>query len=528
MLKRTRRDLPPQSTRSPALSSHTQHTPPHADCRPTMRRHLALAVLASAGCLVRSQQPDPFQQPCTGYVRLVDGNNDHSGRLEVLHNEEWGTVCDDGFNQQAADLVCWHLMMGCSTGFGNNLEGGSQSSWSGQPIWLDEVSCNGGESSLKECTSEDWGEHNCMPSENVAVSCEQSTTCNQDYDNYHLASCGDDGAYYGGSSDGSYDPSYGYYNENYGRGYNNNYGSYFTGGGSPGGRDPSACDECQARCMGEEMCSCLADNCYDECAAEYGSDVAEEYIGGGTDSQCCQESRTCVLQLTLEITVEGVSPRDIGNEEIDAFKYAFVESSDGMLEYSDIVEVRVSGSGSGRRRLAGGVVMEFVIEQNAADLGTSADDFADRLEDVVSDNVDDGMFVHHVDEAYQGNSMDVGDIEASGGKVTSSSNDEPESESSSSSSSSEEDEPEQDDGDVAAIVAGLVFVVVVVCCCCLVCFCLCCKNKDPTIRDPTQHKQQAPVAQLANVNVELVPATAIVQTTSAGGGGKKAAAQAFI
>ena len=39
-------------------------------------------------------------------VRLVGGPNQKEGRLEVKHNGQWGTVCNDGFTENAAKVVC--------------------------------------------------------------------------------------------------------------------------------------------------------------------------------------------------------------------------------------------------------------------------------------------------------------------------------------------------------------------------------------------------------------------------------------
>ena len=39
-------------------------------------------------------------------MRLVNGATPLEGRLEVFHDGEWGTVCDDGFNNATARLIC--------------------------------------------------------------------------------------------------------------------------------------------------------------------------------------------------------------------------------------------------------------------------------------------------------------------------------------------------------------------------------------------------------------------------------------
>lgn len=40
---------------------------------------------------------------------LSHGNTPYNGRLEIYHGAQWGTVCDDGFGDIEASVVCRYL-----------------------------------------------------------------------------------------------------------------------------------------------------------------------------------------------------------------------------------------------------------------------------------------------------------------------------------------------------------------------------------------------------------------------------------
>ena len=67
--------------------------------------------------------------------------------MEVVYNHRWGTVCDDGWDDTDAGVVCRQLGFG-SSGIA------TESSIFGEgigTIWLDSVKCTGNESTLSSC-----------------------------------------------------------------------------------------------------------------------------------------------------------------------------------------------------------------------------------------------------------------------------------------------------------------------------------------------------------------------------------------
>jgi len=86
----------------------------------------------------------------------------------VYYNGEWGTVCNKGWDNTDASVVCRGLGYGLSgtprylAAFGRGTG----------PIWLDRVSCRGTEYNLAKCTHPGYGVfYSCGHNEDAGVVC---------------------------------------------------------------------------------------------------------------------------------------------------------------------------------------------------------------------------------------------------------------------------------------------------------------------------------------------------------------------
>ena len=130
------------------------------------------------------------RQPKEHALRLL-GVGKKEGLLQIFHEGQWGTICDDNWDMRDAHVACRQL------GFGEaqdpllrSYDGDTYSYEQARqytyptfaqtltqhrspdiPIWMDNVRCLGTEARLVDCAFAGWGLANCGHYEDVAIRC---------------------------------------------------------------------------------------------------------------------------------------------------------------------------------------------------------------------------------------------------------------------------------------------------------------------------------------------------------------------
>lgn len=109
--------------------------------------------------------------PVTLSVRVQEGTEPYNGRIEVMYNGEWGTICNMGWDLNDARVFCRQLGYVDVTATGL-VSYYNYSAGSGR-IWQTNVNCTGQERRFGDCFfTEAWGNaSSCNHSMDVAVQC---------------------------------------------------------------------------------------------------------------------------------------------------------------------------------------------------------------------------------------------------------------------------------------------------------------------------------------------------------------------
>ncbi|XP_048726961.2 uncharacterized protein LOC125645464 isoform X2 [Ostrea edulis] len=117
-----------------------------------------------AGYTGEACQCEDNGKPCLHDIRLVNGNTTNMGRVEVVTDGIWSTVCDQNWDDNDATVVCKHLEIAkygiavLNAGFGKGIG----------PVHVDRVNCQGNETDFMECP---FTQSSCDHSDDAGVIC---------------------------------------------------------------------------------------------------------------------------------------------------------------------------------------------------------------------------------------------------------------------------------------------------------------------------------------------------------------------
>ncbi|XP_044911861.1 neurotrypsin isoform X2 [Felis catus] len=160
-------EVPPFLERSPPASWAQLRGQRHNFCRSPDGAGRPWCFYGNAHGKVDWGYCDCRHGPAFPVIRLVGGSSAREGRVELYHAGQWGTVCDDQWDEADAEVICRQLGLSGIAKAWNQAYFGEGSG----PIMLDEVRCTGNELSIEQCPKSSWGEHNCDHKEDAGVSC---------------------------------------------------------------------------------------------------------------------------------------------------------------------------------------------------------------------------------------------------------------------------------------------------------------------------------------------------------------------
>lgn len=101
-------------------------------------------------------------------MRLADGSLRNEGRVEIYHDNEWGTICDSRWDDDDAAVVC--RQVGFPTDQATAVSDAFFGRGRGRMV-LENIRCLGTESSLSSCLSSAWYPRFCLHSDDAGVIC---------------------------------------------------------------------------------------------------------------------------------------------------------------------------------------------------------------------------------------------------------------------------------------------------------------------------------------------------------------------
>ena len=119
-------------------------------------------------------EPDNFStHPLQSPVRIKNGPIPSKGRVEVFHDNEWGTICsvdNTKFSIAEGNVICRSLGYGTA----NHILPTSHIGWGFDRAWLESIKCKGDEICVNDCKMSKWGatSYNCGRHMNdIGVAC---------------------------------------------------------------------------------------------------------------------------------------------------------------------------------------------------------------------------------------------------------------------------------------------------------------------------------------------------------------------